>query len=57
MTFDRRQQISDMSDEHSKQAADPGLRRMMTWVVGALVVTVVVAILVVEFTLRWFGDR
>ena len=34
---------------------DPGLRRMMKWVFGALVLTVLLAILVVEFTLRWFG--
>ena len=37
--------------------ADSGLRRMMIWVFGALVLTVVAAILVVEFTLRWFGER
>ena len=34
---------------------DPGLRRVMKWVFGALVLTVLVAVLVVEFTLRWFG--
>jgi hypothetical protein len=47
-----------MSDEHPKQrTGDPGLRRMMTWVFGALILTVVVAILVVELALRWFGER
>jgi hypothetical protein len=34
---------------------DPDLRRMLTWVFGALVLTVLFAILVVEITLRWFG--
>jgi hypothetical protein len=37
--------------------ADPGLRRMLIWVFGALILTVLAAILVVEFTLRWFGER
>jgi len=47
-----------MPDNHSKPAAeDPGLRRMMKWVFGALILTVAVAILVVEMTLRWFGER
>jgi len=30
---------------------------MMRWVFGALIATVVLAILVVEFTLRWVGER
>jgi hypothetical protein len=34
---------------------DPGLRRLMKWVFGALVLTVIFAILVVELTLRWFN--
>jgi len=34
---------------------DPGLRRMLKWVFGALILTVIFAILVVEVTLRWFG--
>lgn len=47
-----------MPDDHSKPVAeDPGLRRMMKWVFGALILTVAVAILVVEMTLRWFGER
>jgi hypothetical protein len=44
---------------HSQDAApspppDQGLRRMLTWVFAALVLTVLFAILVVELTLRWF---
>jgi hypothetical protein len=35
---------------------DPGLRRMMTWVAIALVVTLALGFLVVEITLRWFGQ-
>lgn len=46
-----------MSDDNPKQAADPGLRRMMAWVFGVLIATVALAILVVELTLRWFGER
>jgi hypothetical protein len=34
--------------------ADPGLRRMLKWVFGALILTVLFAVLVVELTLRWF---
>ena len=37
--------------------ADSGLRKMMIWVFGALLLTLAAAILVVEFTLRWFGER
>ena len=36
-------------------AGDPGLRRMMTWVAVALMVTLALGFLVVEITLRWFG--
>ena len=47
---------SVMADDlHDQSQMDPGLRRMMKWVFGALVLTVLLAILVVEFTLRWFG--
>jgi hypothetical protein len=49
---------ASMPDDHPKPAAaDPDLRRMMKWVFGALILTVAVAILVVEVTLRWFGER
>jgi hypothetical protein len=52
------QDTSFMPDDHANQpAADPDLRRVMKWVFGALILTVAVAILVVEFTLRWFGER
>ena len=34
---------------------DPDFRRMMKWVAIALVVTVALALVVVELTLRWFG--
>jgi hypothetical protein len=30
---------------------------MMKWVFGALILTVAIAILVDELTLRWFGER
>ncbi|HTH03474.1 MAG TPA: hypothetical protein VL882_24530 [Vicinamibacterales bacterium] len=36
---------------------DPGLRRMMTWVAVALIATLALGFLVVEITLRWFGQR
>jgi hypothetical protein len=42
--------------EHTTPA-DTGLRRMLTWVLLALVVTVLAAIVAVEVTLRWFGER
>ena len=34
---------------------DPGLRRLLTWVAVALIVTLALGFLVVEITLRWFG--
>ena len=34
--------------------SDQGLRRLLTWVFTALIVTVLFAMLVVELTLRWF---
>ena len=49
--------MQDNQSEHDKASADSGLRRMLIWVFGALIVTVLFAILVVEFTLRWFGER
>jgi len=44
-----------MADDAQNSQTDPGLRRLMKWVFGALVLTVLLAVLVVEFTLRWFG--
>ena len=41
--------------QHPAPASDPDLRRLLKWVFGALVLTVLFAILVVEITLRWFG--
>jgi hypothetical protein len=49
--------MQDNQTEQEKAAADTGLRRMLIWVFGALIVTVLFAVLVVEFTLRWFGER
>jgi len=43
------------SPRRSEPSRDPGLRRLLKWVVGALILTVLFAILVVEITLRWFG--
>ena len=34
---------------------DPGLRRMIKWVIVALIVTVALALIVVELTMRWFN--
>ena len=34
---------------------DPGLRRMITWVIVALIATVALAVIVVELTMRWFN--
>ncbi len=39
----------------SGPTVDPDLRRMLKWVFGALILTVLFSILVVEVTLRWFG--
>jgi hypothetical protein len=50
-------EMPDQQTDPQPEPADSGLRRMMLWVFGALLVTVVAAILVVEFTLRWFGER
>jgi hypothetical protein len=48
-----------MSDtDHLPPAApDPGLRRLLKWVFAALVLTVLVAILIVELTLRYVNLR
>jgi hypothetical protein len=35
--------------------ADPDWRRMMKWVFVALVLSVLLAVLAVELTMRWFG--
>lgn len=50
---------SEMPEQPDPQPEPPdsGLRKMMIWVFAALLATVVAAILVVEFTLRWFGER
>ncbi len=50
---------SEMPDQQVNPRPEPtdsGLRKMMIWVFAALFATVVAAILVVEFTLRWFGE-
>jgi hypothetical protein len=45
-----------MTDHDQRSAnADPGLRRMMKWVIVALVATIALAIVVVEITIRWFS--
>jgi hypothetical protein len=43
--------------EHDKASpdTDAGLRRVMTWVIVALIATVALAIVVVEITMRWFN--
>jgi hypothetical protein len=48
--------MTDTSDP-PRRPSDPGLRRMFTWVFIALVVVVLLAIVVVEFTLRSVGLR
>ena len=35
--------------------ADEGLRRMLKWVFVVLILTVLFAVVVVEFTIRWFA--
>jgi uncharacterized membrane protein YjfL (UPF0719 family) len=47
--------MPDIQPERESAPADSGLRRMFIWVAIAFVVTVLVAMLVVELTLRWFG--
>ncbi|HEU4938243.1 MAG TPA: hypothetical protein VFT39_17420 [Vicinamibacterales bacterium] len=56
MTEHDRPSPKDAADKHEPTGAeDPGLRRIMTWVAVALVVTLALGFLVVEITLRWFG--
>jgi hypothetical protein len=43
--------------EKTSSAADPGLRKLLTWVVIVLVLTLVLAAVVVEVTIRWFGQE
>jgi len=49
--------MTEQTTEHDKASpnADPGLRRMMKWVIVALFATVGLAIVVVELTIRWFN--
>ena len=49
--------MSEDPQQNELPPEDSGLRRLMLWVVGALIVTLVVTIVVVELTLRWFGER
>jgi hypothetical protein len=45
-----------MTEHESKSPNDdPGLRRMMIWVLVAFVATLALAIVVVEITMRWFN--
>jgi hypothetical protein len=41
-------------DQPQGSEADQGLRRMITWVAVALVLTLLFAAVVVELTVRWF---
>ena len=45
----------DRNDSRPPSDADEGLRRMLTWVFVVLVLTVLFALLAVEFTIRWFA--
>ena len=45
----------DSSESAPSPDADKGLRRMLTWVFVVLVLTVLFALLAVEFTIRWFA--
>jgi hypothetical protein len=46
-----------MVEQHKTPAPkDSGLRRMMTWVIVALIATLALTALVVEITLRWFNS-
>jgi hypothetical protein len=44
-------------NQKTSSAADPGLRKMLKWVIIALVLTLALATVVVEITLRWFGQE
>jgi hypothetical protein len=43
------------TDPPEAPPADEGLRRMLKWVFVVLIATVLFALVVVEFTLRWFS--
>jgi hypothetical protein len=43
--------------QKTSSTADPGLKKMLTWVFVALLLTVALAAVVVEVTLRWFGPQ
>jgi hypothetical protein len=43
--------------QKTSSAADPGLRKMLMWVAITLVLTVALAAVVVELTLRWFAQQ
>jgi hypothetical protein len=49
--------MPDDQREAKTPSADTGLRRLMIWVFAALILTVLFAILAVEVTLRYFGER
>jgi len=44
-------------NQKTSSAADPGLRKMLKWVIIALFLTLALATVVVEITLRWFGQE
>jgi hypothetical protein len=45
----------DASDDpQQRPSTDRGLRIMLKWVFGALILTVLFGMLVVELTMRWF---
>jgi hypothetical protein len=43
-----------VSENPGQPPTDRGLRIMLKWVFGALIVTVLFGMLIVELTLRWF---
>jgi hypothetical protein len=43
--------------QKTSSAADPGLRKMLTWVLIALILAVALATVVVEVTFRWLGQQ
>jgi hypothetical protein len=49
--------MPDDQREEERPPADSGLRRIMIWVFVALILTVLFAVLAVEVTLRYFGER
>jgi hypothetical protein len=44
-----------MATDPPDPSADKGLRRMLTWVFVALILTVLFAFVVVELTVKWFS--